>query len=93
MNILIFRNQREALHHNVAAKHPDFGEEDMVSRLLMNVLAEAYDLDYRLPLPLVEGDSLLGDHHDLVRAASMLYQGEIDRRRESGGSLEGRIHR
>jgi hypothetical protein len=44
----------------------------------MNVLAEAYNLDYRLSLPQVEGDSLLGDHHDLVHAASMLYQSEID---------------
>jgi hypothetical protein len=68
---------RYSLHLHKDARDR-YGEEDMVSRLLMNVLAEAYDLDYRLPLPLVEGDSLLGDHHDLARAASMLYQSEID---------------
>lgn len=68
---------RYSLHLHKGARDR-YGEEEMVSRLLINVLAEAYDLDYRLSLIQVEGDSLLGDQHDIVRAASLLYQSESD---------------
>jgi nicotinic acid mononucleotide adenylyltransferase len=34
------------------------GEEEMVSRVIMNALARAYGLDLELPLPLLEGDRL-----------------------------------
>lgn len=65
-----------------------FGEENLVSRLMLNALAEAFDIDNRLFLPLVDGDTLTRDSHDITSAATLLYQGEVD---SIGIQAEGRI--
>lgn len=53
-------------------------EEDMVSRLMLNALAQAYGLDRQLRLPLIEGDRLQTETSDFMQVAKELYQQEID---------------
>jgi hypothetical protein len=55
-----------------------YGEENLVSRLMLNALAEAFNLDQRLVLPLVEGDTLTRESQDISNAAEHLYRGESD---------------
>ncbi len=54
------------------------GEEEMVSRVLLNALAAAYGLKLRLALPLVPGDRYEEDETDLAAVTNQLYRGEID---------------
>jgi hypothetical protein len=51
------------------------GEEEMVSRLILNSLAQACGLDNRLAIPLVEGDRLLTAVSDFFPVAQQLSQG------------------
>lgn len=53
------------------------GEEDVVSRLLFNVLAQAYGLEERLPLHLLPGDRLELAAYDFRAAAEQLAAGAI----------------
>lgn len=53
------------------------GEEEMVSRLLLNALARAYGLEHELALPLLAGDSIDWEMVDLADAARRLVQEEI----------------
>lgn len=53
------------------------GEEEMVSHLLLNALAEACDLPQRLPLSLQTGDFLESETDDLAQAAQNLITGTI----------------
>jgi hypothetical protein len=54
------------------------GEEHLVSRLLLNALAEAYGLDHRLPLELGEGDEHECRRTFVVNPVGQLMGGEID---------------
>ena len=54
------------------------GEERMVSRLMLNALARAYDLDRRLKMALRPGDSLERTAVDLGARAKRLRAEEID---------------
>lgn len=53
------------------------GEEALVSRLLLNVLAQAYQLEAQLPLALRPADSLEREIVDLEAAAYCLHREEI----------------
>lgn len=53
------------------------GEEEMVSHLLLNALAEACALPDRLPLPLQPGDRLETVTHDFAQVAQQLTDGAI----------------
>ena len=55
-----------------------YGEENLVSRLMLNALAEAFELDQRIFLPLVDGDTLTRESQDISSAAGLLYRGEFD---------------
>jgi hypothetical protein len=55
-----------------------YGEENLVSRLMLNALAEAFNLKQRLFLPLVDGDTLTRECQDITNAAGHLYRGEFD---------------
>lgn len=54
------------------------GEERLVSRVLLNALAEAYGLDGRLALPLVDGDDLECHRLALTDPARTLLAGQMD---------------
>lgn len=54
------------------------GEETLVSRLILNTLAQAYELDEQLSLQLVVGDRYENEESDLASAATQLLQGHID---------------
>lgn len=56
------------------------GEEDLVSRLMLDALAEACGLDAALrpPLPIGPGDSLSSESVDYAAVAARLQRGEID---------------
>jgi hypothetical protein len=54
------------------------GEEEIVSRLILDMLARTYCLDQRLELPLADGDIYTSEEFDLVEAVAQLQQGEID---------------
>lgn len=53
------------------------GEEDMVSRVMLNALAHAFGLDVQLDVPFVEGDNLEIEERDLTVAAAKLHQHEV----------------
>lgn len=53
------------------------GEEDMVSRLMLNALAEAYGLQGRLPFPLLKQDKFKCSRFDLLAFAAKLASGEV----------------
>jgi len=53
------------------------GEENLVSRLILNCLAEACDLDGRLSLPLSDGDSLERAVYDYELMTRQLQHGDI----------------
>lgn len=54
------------------------GEEKLVSRLILNALARAYDLNDELPLNLDSGDDCAQHHADLAHHARRLHVQEID---------------
>lgn len=53
------------------------GEEEVVSRLVLNVLAEAYGVPRSLPLPLISGDQLNRAINDLAGMAEALAAGQL----------------
>ncbi|RMH00153.1 MAG: hypothetical protein D6706_04460 [Chloroflexi bacterium] len=53
------------------------GEEDMVSRVMLNALARAYGLSQQLPLPILTGDSLVEEREDFSKMALQLRQGDL----------------
>lgn len=53
------------------------GEEEMVSRVMLNALAHAYGLEERLEVSFVEGDKLEVEERDLTVAAAKLHQHDI----------------
>ncbi len=54
------------------------GEEDLVSRLILDALGEACGIDDRPPLPTGPGDSLTAESVDYAAAVAQLLRGEID---------------
>jgi hypothetical protein len=54
------------------------GEEGLVSRLLLNTLAEAYGIDTRLTLSLVDGDEHEYHRADVTRPVRQLLDGQVD---------------
>lgn len=53
------------------------GEEDVVSRVMLNALAQAFGLEERLDVPFVEGDNLEVEERDLTIAAAKLHRHDI----------------
>lgn len=51
-----------------------YGEEELVSRLMLNALAKAYGLETRISLPLLDSDRYNWVEDDLVGAVDRLYQ-------------------
>ncbi len=68
---------RCSLHLKKGARDRN-GEEDMVSRILINALAQAYHLDMRLPLTFVEGDDHVQKSSDVAGRVARLYQAKIN---------------
>ncbi|WP_420629102.1 hypothetical protein [Candidatus Leptofilum sp.] len=64
------------------------GEENLVSRIILNGLAEAMALPHRLPLPLTAADRLVVSTHHFGQAARQLNLGE---RAFFGVRADGRI--
>jgi hypothetical protein len=54
------------------------GEEEIVSRLILDVLARTYCLDQRLELPLMSGDVYTSEEFDVLGAVDELQRGDID---------------
>ena len=55
-----------------------YGEEALVSRLLLNMLAQACGLTEQLELGLLDGDQLQVKHYEFVALAQALYDGKCD---------------
>lgn len=53
------------------------GEENVVSRIMLNALAEALGVDVRLPVPLTANDQLTTERSDFLATAVKLVAGEI----------------
>ncbi|MBP8000230.1 MAG: hypothetical protein KA314_12680 [Chloroflexi bacterium] len=53
------------------------GEEDMVSRVMLNALAHAFGLEQQMEVPFVPGDNLDVEVRDLSIAAAKLHQHQI----------------
>lgn len=53
------------------------GEEDMVSRVMLNALAYACGIPYRLDVPLIAGDDLATETYDFAAMAEKLAREEI----------------
>lgn len=51
-----------------------YGEEEVVSRLMLNALAKAYGIDTRIPLPLLDSDRYSCVEDDFDGAVDRLYQ-------------------
>jgi hypothetical protein len=66
-----------SLHLHKGARDRD-GEERMVSRVLLNALAEAYGLAARLEMPLVEGDEHRYRRLSLADPARSLLAGQVE---------------
>ncbi|VAW34340.1 hypothetical protein MNBD_CHLOROFLEXI01-2509 [hydrothermal vent metagenome] len=64
------------------------GEENLVSRIVLNALADALSLDIRLPLPLTEKDKVTVSTHHFGQAAQQLNQGKLNC---FGVTADGRI--
>lgn len=64
---------RYSLHLSKGARDRS-GEEEMVSRLMLNALAKAYGLDRRISLPLLDSDRCSYAEEDLAGAVGRLYQ-------------------
>ncbi len=54
------------------------GEENLVSRVMLNGLAQAAGIDIQLPIPLRAGDRLVVETRDFAEKATQLDRGEID---------------
>lgn len=55
-----------------------YGEEILVSRLMLNAIAEAFNINQRLFLPLVDGDTLTRNSTNIANAVDLLYKGTVD---------------
>jgi len=64
------------------------GEENLVSRIILNALAETMSLEVRLPLSLTDKDKVTHTTHHFGQATQRLKQGELDR---FGVTADGRI--
>lgn len=64
------------------------GEEDLVSRIILNSLSTAMSLDIQLPLSLTDEDQLTIHTHHFGNAAQQLIQGEMN---FFGVTADGRI--
>jgi hypothetical protein len=65
------------------------GEENLISRVMLNALARACGLDVHLSLPLIEGDHLAEEVNNFTRMAQTLERQEID---YFGIQADGRLH-
>lgn len=54
------------------------GEEELVSRLIINSLLDAFEVAERLPLELVEHDELIREVQDSAGELKQLFQGQIN---------------
>ena len=54
------------------------GEENLVSRVMLNSLAQAAGIDIQIPTPLRAGDQLVVETRDFAEKAAQLDRGEID---------------
>ncbi len=54
------------------------GEEEMVSRLMLNALAEAYGIKKRVSMPLLDGDYFEFSESNLAEAVTHLFQGKTE---------------
>jgi hypothetical protein len=68
---------RCSLHLKKGARDRN-GEEDMVSRTLINALAQAYHLDMRMSLTFVEGDDHVQRSSDVAGRVARLHQAKIN---------------
>lgn len=66
------------------------GEENLVSRVILNALAEAMDLAQRLPYMLSDEDRVTVTTHRFGEAAQQIHDGELD---HFGVTADGRIRR
>lgn len=64
------------------------GEENLVSRVILNALAEAMDLDQRLDYTLSNEDKITVSTHRFGEAAQQIHDGELD---YFGVTADGRI--
>ena len=64
------------------------GEEDLVSQIILNALAEAMTLQDNLPYALTDNDKLTVSTHHFGRAAQQLHAGKLD---YFGVTADGRI--
>lgn len=53
------------------------GEEDMVSRIMLNALASACGVSPLLPLPLGAGDTLVSETFDFAHMAQQIHDGDL----------------
>ena len=53
------------------------GEEDVVSRIMLNALAEAFGLTERIEVPLLAGEVIEAKTYDFVAATQRLLKGEV----------------
>lgn len=53
------------------------GEEQIVSRIMLNLLAESFGLGEQLPMPWLDGDSLIYGSTDLRQLARQIYRHQI----------------
>jgi hypothetical protein len=78
-----------SLHLHKGARNRK-GEEGLVSQLLLNALAEAYGLETRLELPMVDGDEHDCSRAGVATAVGELLQGDIDCFAIGAGGLLGK---
>lgn len=78
-HLAIWSQERVASYHMNLLKgaRDRAGEEELVSRALLNAIAEAFGLTEHLPLSLASGDSLTSSTHDLTEMAQRLQTGDI----------------
>ncbi|MCP4423436.1 MAG: hypothetical protein GY803_02990 [Chloroflexi bacterium] len=89
--IAVWQTERLVWHglHLQKGARDRAGEEELVSRVMLNSFAQAAGVDYQLPLSLLSGDRLSTETRDFSRAASQLHRREIDC---FGVADNGRIH-
>ncbi len=78
-HLAVWSNERVTSYHlnlHKGARERE-EEEEIVSRVLLNSLAEAFDVPNRLALTLTPDDSLTATTHDLAEVAQRLYAGAI----------------
>lgn len=79
-HIAAWRGERLTCHSIVLEKgaRDRVGEENLVSRILLNILAESCGIDHRLTLPLTGEEALGVEEMDFAEMASRLHQQAID---------------